>query len=857
MFTLRLLGGASLEGPDGPLTGAAAQRQRVALLALLALSPGNRISRDKLLALLWPEKDEERARHSLSNAVYAIKRELGDDSLTTIGDDLCLNTDVVSVDALSFTDSVERRDLERAASMYPGPFLDGVHLKDSPEFENWIDGERDRLARLNAKVLEELAEKSSQDDRHEDAVEWLYRLAALDPFNSKVVLRLMHSLSAAGNRAAAIQHARVHGLLIREELGADPDPAVVALAERLQTQTTDASAGSAPLTPDRVPAESDGSSGDQKASPAHVATASGDASSEDRRVSTGSRVGTQRWLWPVAVVGALVVVWVLSRVVSTSTDRAGEASVAMQGLLRDRPSVAVLPFDNFSASGKDAYLADGVHEEILTRLSKISGLIVISRSSVMRYRNRELTGPEIAAELSVSALLEGSVQKAGNQIKITAQLIDGETDAHLWGESYDREFSLESLFDVQSEIAFMIAENLRATLTPEEHDRIASAPTENMGAYELYLRARRAYDLYQSVENANAIDLYRQAIELDREFAAAWAGLSDAYSQGILLFGLGSSWWDSAQAASQQAISLDPDRADGFKALGLVHMSRGSYRPALEVLLQALEIEPNHPTAAANVSVVLMRFGSLDESLLWNRRALTVGPNHMLIRANMAWNYLALGELDVAQQWARETVALEQGMAHAHWALSAVAAGRGDYGRALEIAERVFEIDPDSPARRQFAAEIALFGGDRATAEQHSTDALDMSLGGSIPPWHFPGTTLGYVLRQRGENESAEEHLQLTRIAVEQMIASGADDPRLPWEIGCIHAIRGEVDEALAWLERGFSEGWRWVIQVEVDPLLDAVRGSPRFQRLVSEMAADVETMRRQALQMEGNTPLR
>ena len=564
----------------------------------------------------------------------------------------------------------------------------------------------------------------------------------------------------------------------------------------------------------------------------------------------------RRRLWPVVVAGALLVLWALSRAVFPSSDAAGGASVA-EGLLRDRPSVAVLPFDNLSPSDEDAYLADGVHEEILTRLSKISALIVISRSSVLRYRDHGLTGPQIAAELSVSALLEGSVQKAGDQIKITAQLIDGETDAHLWGESYDRAFSIENLFDIQSEIAFRIVENLRATLTPQEQSRVTRAPTENMRAYELYLRGRRAYDLYQSSENANAMELYKQAIGLDPSFAAAWAGLGDAYAQGILLFGLESTWWDSAQAASQRAISLDADRADGYKALGLVHMSRGWYRPALDAFLQALEIEPNHPTAAANVSVVLMRFGSLDESLLWNRRALSVGPNHMLIRANMAWSYLALGELDIAQQWARQTIALEQGMVHAHWALSAVAAARGDHARALEIAERVIEIDPDSPARRQFAAEIALFGRDLASAARHSTDALGMSLGGSIPPWHFPGATLGYVLRQRGEIERAREHLQGTRAAVEQLIASGADDPRLPWEIGCIHAIQGELDEALVWLERGFREGWRWTVEIQSDPLLDAVRGSPRFVRLVAEMIADVETMRRQALQMESNAHLR
>jgi TolB-like protein/DNA-binding SARP family transcriptional activator len=829
----------------------------LALLALLALFPARRTSREKLLALLWPETDEERSRHALSNAIYALKRALGEDSLATIGDDVGLNTDVVAVDALDFETAVEDRDLVKAVSLYAGPFMDGVHLRDSPEFEKWVDGERDRLARLNAKALEDLAEQASGEGRNDDAVEWLRRLAAVDPFNSKVALKLMRALGAAGNPAAAIQHARLHRVLIQEELGAHPDPAIEEFAARLLSEKSDAPAKSSPpapeearVTPRRVP------SIEQEPAP-QVAEVSEREQPDAREEPSASRLIASRWLMPTAVLGLLVVVLILSRTVFVPSERAPETSLTTLGLVRDRPSVAVLPFDNFSPNDEDAYLADGMHEEIITRLSKISGLIVISRSSVMRYRDHGLTGPQIAAELSVSALLEGSVQKSGDQIKITAQLIDGETDAHLWGESYDREFSTDDLFDVQSEIALRIAENLRAALTPLEHSRIARSPTENLRAYELYLRGRRAYDLYQSGENAAAIDLYRQALELDPEFSGAWAGLADAYAQGILLYGLQSSWWDSAQAASQRAISLDPDRADGYKALGLVHTSRGAYRPALEAFLKAVEIDPNHPTAAANVSVVLMRFGSLDESILWNRRAQSVGPNHMLIRANMAWNYLSLGDLETAERWAREVVALEPGLAHAHWALSAAAAARGDHATALEIAEHVIEIDPAAPARRQFAAEIALFGRDFDIARRRSTEALDMNLSGSIPPWHFPGTTLAYVLMQRDEIPAAQDQLNRMRVAVEQMIESGADDPRLPWEIGCIHAIQGEVDEALVWLERGYAEGWRWFDVVELDPILDVMRGSVRFQRLVSEMAADVERMRRQALQSEGSARLR
>jgi DNA-binding SARP family transcriptional activator len=232
--TLKLLGGASLVGPDGPLTGPVVQRQRLALLALLALSPTGRLSRDKLLAYLWADADAERARHALSNALYTIKRALGEGAVEAVGEDLQLDREMVAVDVLEFGDAIAQGELEQAAAVYAGPLLDGIHLKDAPEFETWVDAERGRLARAYGELLEQLAGQATAEGRHTDALEWWRRRAALDPYDSRVALALMRALDVAGNRAEAIRHAALHANLMREELGADPDPAVAKLAKALR-----------------------------------------------------------------------------------------------------------------------------------------------------------------------------------------------------------------------------------------------------------------------------------------------------------------------------------------------------------------------------------------------------------------------------------------------------------------------------------------------------------------------------------------------------------------------------------------------------------------------------------------------
>jgi len=237
MFSLRLFGSPSIARDDGALVGGpAAQRHRLALLALLALPPARGVSREKLMAYLWPERDAERARQLLNQAVYSLRKALGEEALISDGNDLRSNAEAIRTDVAEFETALERADPARAVALYRAPFLDGFFLSEAPEFEQWAEGVRERLAGGYRKSLEALGEEAVARQDFSRAVEWWKIRAAQDPYDSRVAARLMRALEAGGNRAAALQHAALHQRLLEGELGMAAAPEIAALAKRLRME---------------------------------------------------------------------------------------------------------------------------------------------------------------------------------------------------------------------------------------------------------------------------------------------------------------------------------------------------------------------------------------------------------------------------------------------------------------------------------------------------------------------------------------------------------------------------------------------------------------------------------------------
>ena len=316
----------------------------------------------------------------------------------------------------------------------------------------------------------------------------------------------------------------------------------------------------------------------------------------------------------------------------------------------DKISIAVLPFANRSADAEDAYFTDGIHDDLLTQLSKIEAFSVISRTSVMEYRDTTKNLREIAQELRVANVIEGSVQRAGDRVRINVQLIDAYTDEHLWAETYDRELTTANLFDIQSEIARAIASALRAMLTDSELASVADVPTDNIAAYDLYLQARR-FGLDATVRDfQTALELYKEALVLDPQFALAWIGLAGVHMTNYWFHGSEPLNRELAREAIDRAKSIDADFAELYMAEGFYwYWGHLDYERALYNLEKAIELMPGNDEAHMWRGYASRRAGLWEQALDSMQQALKLNPRIAYKWTEYGMTFLYLHRYDEAR----------------------------------------------------------------------------------------------------------------------------------------------------------------------------------------------------------------
>ncbi|UCC83376.1 MAG: tetratricopeptide repeat protein [Gemmatimonadota bacterium] len=374
----------------------------------------------------------------------------------------------------------------------------------------------------------------------------------------------------------------------------------------------------------------------------------------------------------------------------------------------ERPAVAVLPLENRSGLPEDEYFTDGIHDEILTQLSKIGALSVRGRTSVMRYRETLKSLSEIGEELNARYLLEGSVLRAGPTVRVTVQLIDAQRDEHLWAETYDRQLSMENLLAIQTEVARRIAEELEATLTPEEEERLAAVPTANPEAYDYYLRGRHFWHQRSLAAFDSAIGYFNQAIFLDPDYARAYAGLAETYVllpqyrgpsiPEVLPF---------AKAASERARALDPDLAEAHTASGYLRAYfEWDHEGAERDYLRAIELNPDYATAHQWYAELLGVTRRWDEALLEARKAVELDPlspaPNLILAAVLAFS----GRPDDAIPVFERLLESYPGFYNAALMFAAAYVLKGDYAAAAPLYDRLAELtgtDPE-PYRAYLAA---------------------------------------------------------------------------------------------------------------------------------------------------------
>jgi TolB-like protein/Tfp pilus assembly protein PilF len=452
-------------------------------------------------------------------------------------------------------------------------------------------------------------------------------------------------------------------------------------------------------------------------------------------------------------------------------------------------SIAVLPFENLSRDPDNAFFAEGVQDEILTRLAKVADLKVISRTSTQRFKSAPSDLREIARQLGVANILEGSVQKANDQVRVNVQLINAVTDAHLWAEIYDRK--LTDIFGVESETAKTIAETLQAKLTGSEQAAISKKPTANSEAYELYLKGRFFWNKRTSVDLPKSVEYFNQAISKDPNYATAYSGLADAY---VLYpdYGVGApdQFYPKAKEMALKALELEPSLGAPHAALGAVYTNfEHDFAKAIAEFDRAIELDPNYATAHQWKTTALTALGEFDRAIAEDHKAIALDPLSLIVNSDLAFNLI-----------------------NGH-----------RFNEAVAQCRKTLEIDPDFHVVRGYLGEALQLQGKLAEALpefRKGTAGIDEPIGQAM---------LAQACARAGLRDEAQEILRRLEERARTQFVSGY----------CPAIIRlslGDKDGALAALEMAINQRAPEILAVKYDPLLDDLQGDPRFDALVRKV---------------------
>jgi len=462
-------------------------------------------------------------------------------------------------------------------------------------------------------------------------------------------------------------------------------------------------------------------------------------------------------------------------------------------------SVAVLPFENLSSDKENAFFAQGIQDEIITTLSRISGLRVISRTSTARYSSAPENLPEIAKQLRVSNVLEGSVQKAGDRVHINVQLIRADDDAHLWAQSYDRQ--LTDIFAVEAEVAKSIADSLQATLSPQEKARVETKPTTNADAYVLFLRGRdyqtRPDNLLQDFKSA--INLYDQAIKLDPNFALAHARLSATVSLVYHFYEPIETWKQKAKVEALESLRLQPNLGEGHLALGLYHYYvEGDYEAALRELALATEALPNDVDVGLYTAAVRRRAGHFTDALAAYRRAEEIDPRNSITLYDASQTYFGLRDWRTAAERMNRVLALfpdsfnvkiQRAYIEFFWKGSTA-----PIKAALQSLPP--NLDPDGVVT--FARwDVSLMDRDTDGAEKalanSPLDTITSQTGVPLPKSYLQAC----VDLVRGNTAKAQAEFEVARPAIEKLVAESPRNGTRRAQLGLLYAFLGRKEDAL------------------------------------------------------------
>ncbi len=554
-------------------------------------------------------------------------------------------------------------------------------------------------------------------------------------------------------------------------------------------------------------------------------------------------------------------------------------------------SIAVLPFENLSAEKENAYFVEGIQDEILTRLAKISALKVISRTSTMRYASKPDNLREIARQLSVANILEGSVQRASGAIRVNVQLIEAESDSHLWAESYDRD--IKNIFSVESEVAQAVADALKAKLLPAESARVANVPTRNPEAYDLFLKGKYLFNQLQTsasrdpvADGKTAVDYFRRAVAADPDFAQAYARMSYLLSY-LHWYNVdnSSAVVEDARAAAERALALQPNLPEAHLAMGYVHYwCHREYEAALKEFGLARSGLPNDAEVLAALGYVHRRQGVANRGIPELQQAMVLDPRDSTLPREIANSYTALRRYEEADTYYARSLAIFPDDFEAIEQRTANTIYRGDTAGAARMLDAIpAGTDPQGAVSLlRFKLAMMTRQPDKALAAiaksppwlmtrwEHSVAPLNLLRGQALALKGEPTSAraafleaekeLMELLKNPEQATDAESYLGLVYAGLGQkeaaLKAGRAAVERLPMSrdviVGAFHLERlaraeaqvGETQAAIDHLDQLMSSSGGETVSIatlRIDPVWDRIRDDPRFQALLAKYATDAK----------------
>jgi serine/threonine-protein kinase len=494
--------------------------------------------------------------------------------------------------------------------------------------------------------------------------------------------------------------------------------------------------------------------------------------------AAGQRSRGGAWIYVVLIGAALSVglFFVGRYTAGHATPRLSEAATAIP-----QKSIAVLPLINESGDPNDEYFSDGLSEELIAALAQISGLKVIGRSSSFRFKDRKEEPRAIGEKLGVSTLLDGTVRKQGDRVRIVAALVNAADGIQLWTRTFDRE--LKDIFTVQQEISRSVAESLKVTLLGSDSAQ-KSAP-KNVEAHNAYLQGHFHFQRRNLEDYRKAVGYFDQAIRLDPNYALAYTERSEAWSFIGDLTGQHEPAWSNARSDAEKAVAIAPDLAEARAALGWVRFFIDwKFAEGLSELKRAIELSPANPTANDLLARAILYLGRLDEAERQARQAVELDPLSVTAQGTLARVLFNAGKLDEADTAARKAAELQPASASSRRWQTLIAAERGDGATALREAQ----LEPDEGYRRFELAIAQYVVGDRQAAD----------------------------------------------VALADLIANGRNN--LAYQIAEVYAVRGERDKAFEWLQISFDNHDTGTLTLLVDPLLRSLRDDPRYKSFLAKL---------------------